>query len=67
LHFGDRQTNKQTDSSHALSRSCYRKRRLNTGVRIGLLLRRHFSPGSLKQYINSKTHSNKRSVHYPEW
>jgi len=29
LHFGDRQTNKQMDSSDALSRSRYRERRLN--------------------------------------
>jgi len=29
LHFGDRQTDKQMDSSDALSRSRYRERRLN--------------------------------------
>jgi len=33
LHFGDRQTNKQMDSSDALSRSCYRERWLNNKIR----------------------------------
>ena len=32
LHFGDRQTDKQTDSSDALSRSGYRERRLNNVI-----------------------------------
>jgi len=33
--FGDRQTNKQVDSSDALSRSRYRERRLNNLVKFG--------------------------------
>ena len=33
LHFGDRQTNKQVDSTDALSRSRYRERRLNNGIK----------------------------------